>query len=163
MSSMPRFANPAAGFYRAAGCDGVGGRMVVFPAAMGGIPWPLVMVVDRGRDANVADAAVRESGRGFTPPGRVRRGGGRMVVFPQAMGGIPWPLVMAVDRERNANVVDAAVRESGRGFPPRGCVRRGGGRMVIFPAAMGGIPWPLVAIMISRTMPLAFSAIYIIN
>ena len=82
---------------------------------------------------------------------------------PAAMGGIPWPLVMAVDRERDANVVDAAVHESGRGFPPRGRVRRGGVRMVVFPAAMGGIPGPLVAIMVSRTMPLAFSAIYILN
>ena len=79
------------------------------------------------------------------------------------MGGIPWPLMMAIGCGRDANVVDAPVRESGRGFPPRGCVRRGWWENGSIPAAMGGIPWPLVAIMVSRTVPLAFSAIYIIN
>ena len=50
-----RFANAAAGFHRAAVCDGRGGRMVIFSAAVGGIPWPLVADV-------AADAADGETG-----------------------------------------------------------------------------------------------------
>ncbi len=52
---------------------------------------------------------------------------------------------MAVGCGRDVNVVDAPVRESGRGFPPRGCVQRTWRENGNIPAAMGGIPWPLVA------------------
>ena len=51
------------------------------------------MAVDRGRDTNVVDAAVRESGRGFPPPGRVRRGWGENGSIPGSHGRNP----MAVD------------------------------------------------------------------
>ena len=70
---------------------------------------------------------------------------------------------MAVDCGRDVNVVNAPVRECGRGFPPRGCVRRTWRENGNIPAAIEGIPWPLVAGMVSRTVPWAFSAIYIIN
>ena len=67
---------------------------------------------------------------------------------------------MAVDRGRGANVGADPVRETGRGFPPRGCVRptlRENGNI---PAAMGGIPWPLVAEKADRIVPWAYAMIH---
>ncbi len=77
---------------------------------------------------------------------------------------------MAVGCGREVNVVNAPVRESGRGFPPRGCVRHAR-------REHGNIPQPWEEShgrwlrtrrecrrwRGSRMRPWAFSAIYIIN